>query len=140
MVIVIDRDILHQISRETTSKEVEVLGLIRHLREANKTAWTEGCGLAAIQIGFHLRFAWFLDAKGKERNLLNPVIVNRWGLDIQKEGCLSIPNKFSKVSRAWTIEYITNGRKKKVSGFEARLIQHEIDHMDGILNDEKEVI
>ena len=125
---------LRQVSKETTLKEVEELDLINRLREANKHAWTEGCGLAAIQIGIPLRFAWFKAGK-KEGVLLNPVITNSWGKDVQKEGCLSIPNKYVYVPRAVTIEYTSNGKKKgKVSGFLARLIQHEIDHMDGILN------
>jgi len=130
--IITNKESLHQVSVETTYQEVEKLNLVRRLRETNKTAWTTGAGLAAIQIGIPLRFAWYV-FNNKEYTLLNPVILNKWGLDIQKEGCLSIPNTWVEVKRAWTIEYLTNGKKKKVSGFVARLIQHEIDHMDGKL-------
>ena len=134
--IITDRTILHQISKETTQKEVDELNLISRLREANKGAWTIGAGLASIQIGIPVRFAWYI-VNGKEGVLLNPIINKKWGSDIAKEGCLSIPNKYTEKERAWTIEYITNGKKKKANGFLARLIQHEIDHMNGILVDEK---
>ncbi|MBI5872713.1 MAG: peptide deformylase [Candidatus Omnitrophica bacterium] len=130
--IATDKNFLHQISIETTRKEVDGLGLVFKLREANKTAWTKGCGLAAIQIGMPLRFAWYL-LEGKEGQLLNPVIINKWGEDIAQEGCLSIPCNYTSVKRAYEIEYLTNGKKKRARGLLARLIQHEIDHMDGIL-------
>ena len=119
-------------SKETTSKEVQDLNLISRLIKANKTAWTNGAGLAAIQIGVPLRFAWYV-YEGKEGTLLNPVIVERFGSEVGKEGCLSIPNKWFDVERAYAITYLTNGKKKRASGFLARLVQHEIDHMDGIL-------
>lgn len=136
--ITTDKNILHQISVETTPKEAYGYGLIFKLREANKMAWTKGAGLAAIQIGMPLRFAWFF-YEGKEGVLLNPVIVNHWGEEIAKEGCLSIPNKWVEVKRAFEIEYLTNGKTKRARGFLARLIQHEIDHMNGILITDKRV-
>ena len=132
MSIVTDKKILHQISLPTTREEIERLDLIKRLREATKTAWTKGAGLAAIQIGIPLRFAWYI-FQGKERVLFNPKILKSWGEYIEKEGCLSIPNIWFVIERAYTIKYVSNGKKKKVSGFEARLIQHEIDHMNGIL-------
>lgn len=113
--------------------------LIKRLREANSHAWCDGAGLAAIQIGVPLRFAWY-KFKDKEGTLLNPVILQRYGVIKEKEGCLSIPNKYTEVERAYAIDYLTNGKRKTAKGFLARLIQHEIDHMDGILNDEKEIV
>jgi peptide deformylase len=127
-----DKTILRQVSKKTTQAEVASLDLVRKLRDANKTAWTNGAGLAAIQIGIPLRFAWYI-FQSKERVLFNPKILRAWGEDTQKEGCLSIPNKWIEVKRAYTIEFVSNGKKKRTSGFEARLIQHEIDHMDGKL-------
>ena len=129
---------LREKSRETTSSEVKEACLIERLSRANKTAWTEGAGLAAIQIGVPLRFAWY-KFPGFEGTLLNPVIIKKFGSIISEEGCLSIPNKFIKVKRALDIEYLTNGKKKKAHGFLACLIQHEIDHMDGILIIDKKI-
>ena len=133
--IVTDQSILNQVSKECTYEEVEKLDLVGKLREAMKIAWTPGCGLAAIQIGIPLRFAWYI-FKGKEGVLANPIITNKWGSETLKEGCLSIPNKWIPVDRAVTIEYISGykkRKKRKVNGTLARIIQHEIDHMDGVL-------
>ena len=123
---------LSQISKVTTLEEVTKLDLVNKLREANKHAWIKGCGLAAIQIGNPLRFAWFI-FKGQENTLLNPAIITKIGKQTLSEGCLSIPNKNFDVERAYEINYITDGKKKKAKGFKARLIQHEIDHMNGKL-------
>ena len=130
-VIITDLKILSQISRPTSYKEVQELELESKLIRASKTAWIKGAGLAAIQIGFPLRFAWYIH-NNKCHTLLNPEIINKWGEDMRDEGCLSIPNFWKSVTRAWTIEYLSGGKKRKISGFEARLIQHEIDHMNGI--------
>ncbi len=135
--IITDRKFLRQVSQPTTPNEVYDLKLIERIQEATKTAWTRGCGLAAIQIGVPLRFAWYRYA-GKEGVLYNPIITARYGEHTDKEGCLSIPKRWTSVSRAYEIEYTTNGKRKSARGFLARLIQHEIDHMDGILVDEKE--
>lgn len=130
--IVTNTDVLHQVSSKTTLGEVITLDLIHRLREANNTAWSDGVGLAAIQIGVPLRFSWFI-IDGKEETLLNPEIISKRGKQILKEGCLSIPNIWLDIERAYEIEYITDGKKKRAKGFKARLIQHEIDHMDGKL-------
>jgi len=139
--IVTDIKKLRVVSEDTTQEEVDGLNLVSRLIKANSTAWSKGCGLAAIQIGIPLRFAW-LRYNGKDHILLNPEIVKEWGEHIEKEGCLSIPDKHTNVKRAWTIEYISGGikrKKRKVSGYLARIIQHEIDHMNGTLNIDKSV-
>lgn len=123
-------------SAETTPEQVEDLNLVERLKTANKNAWTSGCGLAAIQIGIPLRFAWFT-FKGKEETLMNPKIVMGIGKTKGDEGCLSIPDKWFPIERYHEIEYISHGKKKKAKGFKARIIQHEIDHMDGIIISEK---
>lgn len=135
-----DEKILRQVSKRTTWDEVTELDLINRLREANdKNAWTDGCGLAAIQIGVPLRVAWFR-VNGQEEILLNPELDYGIGSYESEEGCLSIPNKKTKVKRLLEIEYWNSGRKKKAKGFKANVIQHEIDHMDGILNIDKEIV
>ena len=128
--IITDETILRQISKPTTWDEVNELNLVNRLREANKTSWTKGCGLAAIQIGIPLRFAWFVFQE-KEYTLLNPEIIMEMGKITQKEGCLSVPNKWEEVERSYEIEYLSDGKKKRAKGFKARIVQHEIGHMDG---------
>lgn len=134
--IVTDPNTLCLVSRRTNKEEVKDLEVVSKIRKALKTSWTEGCGLAAIQIGIPIRCAWYTHL-GREEVLINPVILNEWGTFKKKEGCLSVPDKWFQVERAWTIEYVNKGKKKKVSGEVARIIQHEIDHMDGILLIEK---
>ena len=115
-------------------QEVKELRLRQRLKAANKTAWTKGAGLAAIQIGIPLRFAWF-SIKGSDEILLNPKIVLVKGKHIFKnEGCLSIPQHYVDTERYNYIEYISEGKLKKAMNFKSVLIQHEIDHMNGILN------
>lgn len=131
--IVTDQKALRQLSKDTTFKEVEDLKIISRIQAANKTAWVPGAGLAAIQIGILLRVGWYRSDAG-EGILLNPVILKKFGTQEKYEGCLSIPDKYTLVERAYQIEYLTNGKRRKAIGFIARVIQHEIDHMDGILN------
>ena len=132
--IVTDMKILRQISEPTSMAEVRELDLRRRLRKANKTGWIEGAGLAAIQIGVPLRFA-LLTLDGKEEILLNPRIIEGKGKRIFRgEGCLSIPNSYVDTERFHYIEYISGNKHKTAINFKAILIQHEIDHMDGILN------
>jgi len=131
--------ILRQVARETSREEVERLNLVMRLIEANGTAWTNGCGLAAIQIGVPLRMAWLV-INGYPLVLINPRIEYGMGEYEVEEGCLSIPNKKTRVKRYDQIEYWNDGKLRKASGFKANVIQHEIDHMDGILNIDKEIV
>ena len=132
--IITDETVLRTISKETTLKEIRLLKLVNRLKKANRTAWTKGAGLAAIQIGIPLRFAWFV-SNGREETLLNPVLTLGKGKRIFKnEGCLSIPNSYVDTERFYYIEYISGGKKRTAMNYKAVLIQHEIDHMMGILN------
>lgn len=124
---------LRQISRPTTASEVAHLDLINRLRTACGTAWTHGCGLAAIQIGVPLRFAWYRWGE-REYVLLNPEITARIVKNkLRTEACLSIPDQWVKVRRYYKIKYITDGQRKTARGLRAQIIQHEIDHMNGVL-------
>ena len=131
--------ILRTISKPTTLNEIKKLNLIYKIKTAIKESLIEGCGLSAVQIGIPVRFACiFID--NKEELLINPEIIIGRGKVIKNEGCLSIPNKYVNVQRFVEIEYISNGKKKRANGFKANVIQHEIDHMNGILIVDKEYI
>jgi len=109
----------------------------------------EGAGLAATQIGVSKRMCvvrnFFEDPmdENKIRSddivLINPKITHfSTEKDIDWEGCLSVPDKYGKVERALKIKVTAkdiNGDliKIKAEGFFARTIQHEVDHLDGIL-------
>ena len=102
-----------------------------------------GIGLAAIQIGVPKRII-VMDIGGKggkkePRFFVNPVIKNK---DLSKstyeEGCLSVPNQFAEIDRPskCEVEYLDyDGKKKmlKAEGLLATCIQHEMDHLEGIL-------
>ena len=103
-----------------------------------------GIGLAAIQIGVPKRII-VMDIADKDQNkknpmyFVNPVIKNKnKDLSTYEEGCLSVPNQFAEVDRPATceVEFLDyNGEKKilKASGLLATCIQHEMDHLEGIL-------
>jgi peptide deformylase len=102
-----------------------------------------GLGLAANQVFLPYRIV-VLNATGDpqqrdhEEVLLNPVILERKGSMEGEEGCLSFPGLYQKIRRAKTVRvqaYNLRGEviDKSVSELEARLWQHEVDHLDGIL-------
>ncbi|MCF8225746.1 MAG: peptide deformylase [Bacteroidales bacterium] len=114
---------------------------------------SEGVGLAAPQIGQSIRLIVINasrmevdeepDLKDFRRTLINPVIIEEWG-DIWSfsEGCLSIPNIREEVPRPSNIkvEYYDenwNLKVEELGGVKARIIQHEYDHLEGILFTDK---
>ena len=102
-----------------------------------------GIGLAAIQIGIPKRIIVMDISKDENkrepRYFVNPIIINRDKLkSTYEEGCLSVPNQFAEIDRPKNcdVEYLDyNGEKKllKAEGLLATCIQHEMDHLEGIL-------
>lgn len=104
----------------------------------------EGVGLAACQIGKPLSIFAFVDKDEKIRVIANPTILSiKYSQGKKKkknilEGCLSIPNYYGNVKRPSeiTIKYQDIKGKEKTEtfkGFQAHIIQHEIDHLNGVL-------
>ena len=97
-----------------------------------------GIGLAANQIGIPKRVAVVAAGAGQPLVLINPVILEREGTSTAEEGCLSIPDIFVDIERAARIAVETTGRdgqrvRVDADDLKARAIQHEIDHLDGLL-------
>ena len=102
-----------------------------------------GIGLAAIQIGVPKRIIVMdisrNEDKKEPRYFVNPVIKNKNEEKIKyEEGCLSVPDQFAEIERpkACEVEYLDyNGKKQllKADGLLATCIQHEMDHLEGIL-------
>ena len=103
-------------------------------------------GVAAPQIGVLLRIVVVDVSKsklGKENNhglleMINPAIIERSGNKTMREGCMSVPDYTGNVTRAEHIVVEFTDRKGQLrvieaSGFEAVAIQHELDHLDGLL-------
>jgi peptide deformylase len=98
-----------------------------------------GVGIAAPQIGFSLRI-FIISYEGFNLNVLNPTISKEAGSEVSSEGCLSIPGKFYEVkrhSRLTLAGFDTSWRHFEVdlSGFLARIAQHEMDHLEGVTID-----
>ena len=101
-----------------------------------------GVGLAATQVNLPIRMFIMNPAgeqgKGGEYVVLNPVLSRPRSNEEEEEGCLSLPNVHGKVVRAKTIHlngYDLSGNEIKtdLTSFEARIVQHEVDHLDGML-------
>ena len=102
-----------------------------------------GIGLAAIQVGILKRLVVIDISKGEEEKkpifLINPQIIHQSKkTSIYEEGCLSLPGQFAEIERPaeCTLKYIDyNGKEKelKVDGLLATCVQHEVDHLNGIL-------
>jgi peptide deformylase len=97
-------------------------------------------GLAATQLGEPHRIV-VVDVTGHRKArtsngrliLVNPRIVDAEGAEVGREGCLSIPELTANVRRATRIVVEAKGQTIRSEGFEARCLQHEIDHLDGLL-------
>ena len=132
---------LRQISKpvEKVGKEEQLL--MDDMLETMYSA--EGIGLAAIQIGVPKRIIVMDISKGENkkeaRYFVNPKIINKDNSkSTYEEGCLSVPNQFAEIDRPskCEVEFLDyNGEKKilKAEGLLATCIQHEMDHLEGIL-------
>ena len=123
-----------------------IAALVQDLKDTLKVS--EGCGLAAPQIGVSKRVLivdgdevadTFPYLKGFKRTLVNPVVIEESDKKCEySEGCLSVPGIYSDVVRPETItvEYYGEDLKKVTETFDkfgARMIQHEMSHLDGVL-------
>ncbi|MDO8668411.1 MAG: peptide deformylase [bacterium] len=131
--------ILRKKSKEIVLKEISAGSFAGLVRAMEKTMIkTDGVGLAAPQIGKNIRLA-IINSKDGSICLINPEIIKKsWAKELDQEGCLSIPGVFGKVKRHKKITltyYNLTGKKTKLTaeGLMARVIQHEIDHLNGIL-------
>ena len=125
-------------AKEVTKADKEIQGLIEDMMKTMYAAG--GVGLAAPQIGKSLQIIVCCPTfkQGEELVLLNPVIQSSQGSWVFEEGCLSVPDIRAKVKRAKKVVVTgmdRKGNQVKVSadGMMARVLQHEIDHINGIL-------
>lgn len=127
--------VLRQRAKEVTDFDKEIRRLVQDLEDTMLNA--AGAGLAAPQIGVGLRvFTWHVD--GEIGHLINPTL--ELGEEIQDgpEGCLSLPDLRYDCKRALRVVasgFNAHGEPITVDGSEllARAIQHETDHLDGVL-------
>lgn len=147
--IVVDPDpVLRKVAKKVTGLELRMpltQQLIDDMVETMHEA--PGIGLAAPQVGVSKRIfvAEVGDDEDEDRKLyvfVNPVLTEFVGEETATEGCLSIPGKIGEVTRAATCTiagWDRHGKKTRVeaTGLLARCMQHEVDHLDGILITDK---
>ena len=127
--------VLRQRSAELAAVDDDARRLIDDLFETMDAA--RGVGLAANQVGVARRIA-VIDADGQRFAMVNPVIVEAEGRTTAEEGCLSIPEIYGDVTRPERVvlealDRDGNPFRLAAEGLAARAIQHELDHLDGIL-------
>ena len=137
-VIKVPDQALRQVAKPVAKPTSATLALVDKMKAAMLDA--HGVGLAAPQMGVLERVIIYKLPEEKEplRVIVNPKIVSTKGEQIGAEGCLSIPLLQGDVKRA--NEVIVKGLdmlgrpfRRRATEFEARVIQHEVDHLDGIL-------
>ena len=127
---------LRQKAKPVTTGTPEIARTIQDMVE---TMYQQvGIGLAAPQVGIPLRLVVMDDGKRGTRALLNPRIAERGGAVVAEEGCLSLPGIFAQVERSeWVRVEALDADGQPVTfearGMLARVVQHEIDHLDGVL-------
>jgi len=114
--------------------------LVKLLKDMHETMLiADGVGLAAPQVGVSLQVAVVdIDDDRGKIELINPVILEKRGEQVGPEGCLSFPGLYGEVERADYIKVRAQNRRGKIflleaKDFLARAIQHEIDHLHGVL-------
>lgn len=137
------REVLRSKARKVTKITPRLLAAVEEMLQTMRHA--NGVGLAAPQVGIRQRFFVVELPEDEEEGLpretyvlFNPEIVKSQGELVGIEGCLSIPGYVGEVAR---FEQVTlkaldeQGRpvRHKVDGYLARVFQHEIDHLDGVL-------
>lgn len=127
--------VLRQRAAPVGTVDDEVRALVEDLFDTMHAA--RGIGLAANQVGVPRRVA-VVEVAGERVVLIDPVIVEHEGRIVDEEGCLSIPDLYADVERAARVVVETtalDNRRVRVEATElqARAIQHESDHLDGVL-------
>lgn len=144
-VVTLPNNKLREPSRALKPAEIKRLALL--ITSMTETMHTkDGIGLAAPQIGENIRLCTIGKSATPDRKdwaLINPrVIKHSWRKKTEDEGCLSVPGVTVAVKRPYkvTVKALDiKGQTKTITagGYLARVIQHEIDHLDGILITDK---
>ena len=128
--------ILREKSKKITEVTPEILDLAREMMRVMKE--NKGIGISAIQVGVPIRMIIIREG-GKDMIFINPDIVRMSRHEVvYSEGCLSFPEIFYEISRPEKVKMKAKNEKFEdveieAEGLVARGLQHEIDHMDGIV-------
>jgi peptide deformylase len=135
---VLGSPVLRERAREVGTPTADTAAFVQDLFDTMRAA--DGVGLAANQVGVAERVAVVDTHDGEPVVLIDPVILERYGEERGEEGCLSIPGPafYGEVDRATRIVIETttlHGERVRMEVLDhrARAVQHEIDHLDGVL-------
>ena len=128
--------VLRELAAEVGEVDDDIIELVKDLFDTMKAE--DGIGLAANQIGIARRVAVVQVEDDDQVVLIDPVLVEHDGSEKAEEGCLSIPETFGDVERPFrvVVETTSIGNERiqlEAEALKARVIQHEIDHLDGVL-------
>jgi peptide deformylase len=134
-ILTADQPILRERTKRVSSFDASLHRLLDDMLETMRDA--PGVGLAANQIGVPLQVA-IIEIDDRITELVNPQVVRTGGEQLDWEGCLSIPGFVAETGRFAKVTVKArdrNGKELRVKGEElfARALQHEIDHLNGIL-------
>ena len=134
-ILTAEAPILRERAKKVTQFDASLHRLLDDMLATMRDA--PGIGLAANQVGVPLQAA-VIELEDKVTELINPQIVRSSGEIIDWEGCLSIPGFVAEIARAAKVTVKArdrNGKEFRVKGEElfARALQHEIDHLNGVL-------
>lgn len=130
-------DILTTPAKEVTKFDSKLAQLLDDMYDTMVAA--DGIGLAAPQVGVSKRVAIVDLGEGQDViEMINPVVVAIGGKEVEVEGCLSFPDIYGEVERPFYVKIEAEDRdgnlyELEAEDYEARAIQHEIDHLNGIL-------
>ena len=127
---------LNKVCHSVTNFDKRLGNLLDDLTETLDEAG--GVGLAAPQIGIMRRVCVVMDEEEQIIELVNPEIIATEGEQTDFEGCLSVPGKYGKVTRPYTVRVRAQDRdgnwfEMEDEGLTARCFCHEIEHLDGHL-------
>ena len=126
------RSVAKRVTKVSKRHQELIKQMIREMRAAN------GIGLAAPQIGVLERVIVIAPGNMKPLALINPEILSAEGEIVGQEGCLSVPGLYGDVGRAEKVRVQAQDRTGstctwEMEGLAARVVQHETDHLDGVL-------
>ncbi len=135
-------EILRKKSRPVEVIDDKILTLLDDMREMVET--NNAYGIAAPQVGILKRLVVLRSSDDEYIELINPVITEQSGEAVDREGCLSVPDRVGYVKRPNKVKVTALNRHGETCeytarGYLARVFCHEIDHLDGILYIDKEM-
>ncbi|MBR6743358.1 MAG: peptide deformylase [Clostridia bacterium] len=128
-------EVLKRVCRTQLTFDERLASLLDDMADTMYAA--DGCGLAASQVGI-LRRICVVDVGDGLIELVNPVIIEKKGVQEEQEGCLSFPGEYGTTVRPMKVKVRAQDRNGNTftvegEGLKARAFCHEIDHLDGIV-------